>query len=53
MKHISNPVLKTVLAAIEKAPLHLRRSRLDMVLQAKMISQDHHTSLVKDLCHEK
>lgn len=51
MQHISSPVLKTVLGAIEKAPPAQRRSRLDMVLKAKMISPEHHEKLVKELCH--
>lgn len=51
MKHISTPVLKTVIDAIRKAPLTARKSRLDIVLQAKMIDASTHEKLVKELCH--
>jgi len=50
MKHIKQPVLKTVLNAIRQAPVAQRKSRLDIVLQARMITPEIHEQLVKDLC---
>lgn len=52
MKHISQPATKLVLQAIEKAPVSQRRSRLDIVLQAKMITEEQHQKLVTKLCQE-